>query len=758
MAITRGNVSAVGLYDVAGGTVTLAVTAGQGVVAWVSAFASSSIGSVFSDSDGNTWAKAAPTGERRQNDATIALYYVLKVKNTLTITITCSDFGGFQNFGAVAYHPGSGKEFALDAAFISDVGVGTTSSAGSLAAAADSVILVGSTWETHGGTPTSGSGYAIVSYNNDYNNYMPGGLEDQVISSASSYATGMTVPSAAWASGAFSLKAVAAGGSTYNETVSLAASSALTEANARALAQSVSLGSIGALTPTNLRALSQAVSLAASGALTPTAAMVIARAVTLGLGAGMVAGDSGTDAIESVSGTREDQQTGTLSFGAFVPPIGWQVTAFMSLFAMDPTAGMFSDNNGHTYSSPDVLTEVGMSGGDSEDGILATVSTIVTANGTAPFVISFDSGVTTPGDVPGRWWTWAAICHPAAAKPNVIATDEEADSNAAHATEIPKVAGALSVVTPSGDWIAFFLAMNRGHDTRPVNLPLGWTVDVNNSEDSLKQSGHCCHITGSGVQTLEPQATVTDIATGLPAETTGYRCAVIVYEVTAGSASYDETVSLAVASGLSGAGSQVISAGISLASVGGVSDGATQALIQSVALGASAALSPAVVSTLFGSVSLSAQVALSPAGALVLALSQSLAAGVDLTTSSTIGAATYALTVALATVAGLSPVSQQSHGAQIAMDLRSDIVATSQQITNALISLGVTAAEAEQAGVAMQASLTLGVIGVLQASGSITDAPVIEALRFASLALSSPMFTNVQISGPMFTDVALGPE
>lgn len=324
----------------------------------------------------------------------------------------------------------------------------------------------------------------------------------------------------------------------------------------------------------------------------------LAASVGSAVGVGIASGISGTPNI--VVGIADNQANQTLSFGSYVPPLGYQITALMSLFSKDPVDGMFSDNNSNTWEGPDVIDPLSDPGGDVEDGIVAALSARVGSHTTTPFTVTFDPASPTPGDLPGRYWTWAIMSHPAAAKPNVFSTDTDANSNAAHAEAIPKIAGALSVATPAGSWIAFWLSMNRGHEAQiRFNVPVGWTAIVTNTEDSAHQSGIFCYQQGSGVVTLEPQALLTNPGTGLPQETTGYRTAIVVYSLAGSVSAVGTAAGTSAAIGIgaskiasvgSAAGTSTAN-GVGLGTAAGAAVGAASGTSTAVGIGASVARS-----------------------------------------------------------------------------------------------------------------------------------------------------------------------
>lgn len=220
----------------------------------------------------------------------------------------------------------------------------------------------------------------------------------------------------------------------------------------------------------------------------------------------------------------DDQRSDKLSLGSHVPAIGDQITVQVSLFGMDPEATMLSDNNGHVYVR-DLLESHLDGGGDGKDGGLAVFRTVVKKNSAKPFTVTFDSGVATPGNTqPGRWWTWGISSH---ANPAADPIEGMTTVHGVNTTRIPSG----TVVAGGSAWIAFFVAMNRGHDTRPVQTPPGWTAIANNSEDSRHQSGHAFFTIGSAPASVAPVADVIDIANGQPAEITGYRALLIVYKL-----------------------------------------------------------------------------------------------------------------------------------------------------------------------------------------------------------------------------------
>lgn len=223
----------------------------------------------------------------------------------------------------------------------------------------------------------------------------------------------------------------------------------------------------------------------------------------------------------------DNQQSSKLSFGSHVPAIGDQITVQVSLFGMDPAAEMVTDNNGHVYVR-DLLEGHLHEGGDGKDAGLAIFRTVVTRNSKRPFTVTFDSGVTTPDDtLPGRWWTWGVSSHtrPAASDP----IDATSASRGVNSTRIP----AATAAATTNAWIAFFVSYNRGHDTRPVQPPPGWTTIANNSEDSRHQSGHAFFQVGTAPGDVAPVANVIDIANGQPAEITHYRALLVIYKLAA---------------------------------------------------------------------------------------------------------------------------------------------------------------------------------------------------------------------------------
>lgn len=238
-------------------------------------------------------------------------------------------------------------------------------------------------------------------------------------------------------------------------------------------------------------------------------------------------------ALSFASGVVNDQQKATLTFDT-PPPRGAQITIHIALYALDPAGAMFSDNSGGRYGAPDVIAALAGQG-DPQDGIVATFSRIVTeAKPASPFRISIDTGAkAAAGNVPGRWWTWAISWHTAPAASPLDGTDTDVNSNAAGASTIPKVPGALSAASTTSRAIAFMLAMNRGHAERPINVPDGWSVIVNNSEDSKSQSGHVFYRLLDAPGAVSPVAAVTDIATKQASEITGYRAALVIYKLAA---------------------------------------------------------------------------------------------------------------------------------------------------------------------------------------------------------------------------------
>jgi hypothetical protein len=233
--------------------------------------------------------------------------------------------------------------------------------------------------------------------------------------------------------------------------------------------------------------------------------------------------DGGTTIVYT-SGIVDDQQSSKLSLGSHVPAIGDQITIQISLFGMDPAPEMFSDNNGHVYVR-DAMESYLHEGGDGKDASVAVFRTVVARNSKRPFTVTFDSGVKTPGDLPGRWWTWGLSSHTRPAAEPVI--DATSSAHGVNSTRIPAGTAAAS----TNAWIAFYVSMNRGHDTRPVKPPSGWTAIANNSEDSRHQSGHAFFRIGSSPGDIAPVANVIDIADGQPAEVTGYRALLIIYKL-----------------------------------------------------------------------------------------------------------------------------------------------------------------------------------------------------------------------------------
>jgi hypothetical protein len=227
--------------------------------------------------------------------------------------------------------------------------------------------------------------------------------------------------------------------------------------------------------------------------------------------------------IVYTSDIADDQRSSKLSLGSHVPAIGDQITIQISLFGMDPEPAMLSDNNGHVYVR-DAMESYLHVGGDGKDASVAVFRTVVTRNSAKPFTVTFDPGVKTAGDLPGRWWTWGLSSH---SNPAADPVEGSATAHGVNSTRIP----AGTVAAGTGAWIAFSVSMNRGHDTRPVKPPAGWTAIANNSEDSRHQSGHAFFLIGSAPGDVAPVANVVDIADGQPAEITGYRAMLIVYKL-----------------------------------------------------------------------------------------------------------------------------------------------------------------------------------------------------------------------------------
>jgi hypothetical protein len=227
--------------------------------------------------------------------------------------------------------------------------------------------------------------------------------------------------------------------------------------------------------------------------------------------------------IVYTSDIADDQRSGKLSLGAHVPAIGDQITVQISLFGMDPEPAMLSDNNGHVYVR-DAMESYLHEGGDGKDASVAVFRAVVTRNSAKPFTVTFGPGVKTAGDLPGRWWTWGLSSH---AHPAADPVDGVSTAHGVNSTRIP--AGTVAAGTSA--WIAFYVSMNRGHDTRPVKPPEGWIAIANNSEDSRHQSGHAFFTIGSAPGDVAPVANVVDIADGQPAEITGYRAMLIVYKL-----------------------------------------------------------------------------------------------------------------------------------------------------------------------------------------------------------------------------------
>jgi hypothetical protein len=235
-----------------------------------------------------------------------------------------------------------------------------------------------------------------------------------------------------------------------------------------------------------------------------------------------VHGGAGT--IQTLNGIADDRNSQTLTL-ALNPSIGTQITVFVSLYAMDPIVDWLTDSNGHVWTR-DVLRSYADGLADGKYAGIACFHTIVEANSAPFFTITFAPNATrTDGNDPGRWWTWGIIADPHPASEPVVDDFETTEQY-----NTTTVNGGTATPTTT-DWIAIFFGMTRGHDTRPMLGPSGYTAVVNNQEDSQHQSGFMWFKLGTSLTAESPTGQIVDIIDmTTPAEIVGCRSGIIIYK------------------------------------------------------------------------------------------------------------------------------------------------------------------------------------------------------------------------------------
>jgi len=215
----------------------------------------------------------------------------------------------------------------------------------------------------------------------------------------------------------------------------------------------------------------------------------------------------------------DDAQTMALSLPV-APSIGSVARFALSLYKLDPTTSMFTDNNGHTWVRDVLRTWVG---GDSLNPGCAVFSTTVTANSTTPFTINFDSGATTPGDNPGRFWT-AAIENDS----YNYATVDTTATNGGSGTQDP---GPGSMTTSHSAALAFCMLAKRAHQNDYMSMatdPTLWFSIINNPENSAHQAGIFAFVVMVAAATINPTFHLFNT------DSTDFRAAGIIYSAGGG--------------------------------------------------------------------------------------------------------------------------------------------------------------------------------------------------------------------------------
>jgi hypothetical protein len=181
--------------------------------------------------------------------------------------------------------------------------------------------------------------------------------------------------------------------------------------------------------------------------------------------------------IQSRSAIVDARQKDSLRFET-PPPIGSQVTVLVSIFDLLPPDGLISDNNGHTYvrdvyKSPDDPT-------NTNDGGVAIYHATVTANRKTPFTVTLDNSARAADD---SWFTWAIANHRGQ---DPVSPLDSVAADGGRETQFPSP-GTLTATTADG--IVFSVLSKRAHANDTITAPKGWTLLMNNPENSAHQSG-----------------------------------------------------------------------------------------------------------------------------------------------------------------------------------------------------------------------------------------------------------------------------
>lgn len=188
------------------------------------------------------------------------------------------------------------------------------------------------------------------------------------------------------------------------------------------------------------------------------------------------------------------QQSFSISFDW--PVISGSVVSFGLVdYALDPTTTGLSDDGSNTWALDAQQT---FGGGGSLDGSLTGFRSNITNQ---MQTITFDSGIVPGPDTPGTWFDAAILAWgPADA---VASPFDTSNTDLGNATNLD----GGSCTSSTSRTLDILMLTNRGHATNPVTLPAGYTIVINNSENSAHLAGHYCFKELSGIQTTNPTAT-----------------------------------------------------------------------------------------------------------------------------------------------------------------------------------------------------------------------------------------------------------
>jgi hypothetical protein len=220
--------------------------------------------------------------------------------------------------------------------------------------------------------------------------------------------------------------------------------------------------------------------------------------------------------IQSRSAIVDARQKDSLRFET-PPPLGSQVTVLVSIYDVLPPDGLITDNNGHAYvrdvyKSPDDPA-------NTNDGGVAIYHTTVTSNRKTPFTVTLDNSARTADD---SWFTWAIANHRGQDPASPL---DATAADGGRETQFPSP-GTLAATTPDG--IVFSVLSKRAHANDTITAPKGWTLLVNNPENSAHQSGAAAYAI------LTARGDVTPVWSLANLDGPSFRCVAAIYKAASG--------------------------------------------------------------------------------------------------------------------------------------------------------------------------------------------------------------------------------